>query len=270
VPGDTLYELIRKGPEATATKAFHSLLQLLVAQYRDAASEPSKGDPTVARCFAFRPDHPFRIYDACTRLLPAAKLLDDSGEWLAPLPPPQTVFASVREITTRWPRLISKIKVPFWVVQHGDLHAGNVLVSEGQLSFIDLARLRPWPVGYDISRLATHARIHLPWQENDRDWIMHDLSNWTKEEFGTPYRGGSRRVCEWSTKADDAFSRFLGKRPEKEQEALRRLYQFCALSDLLRIISYTTLSHFKRIWTAIAIWQLGRELGFCGSPSGGL
>lgn len=263
VPGDTLYELIRKGPKAKATHAFRALLQLLSAQYHDAASSTSNGDPTVENCFAFRPDHPHRIYDSCARLLPAAKLLNKARQWPAHLPPPESVFGGVEDITKRWPELSAKIRVPYWVLQHGDLHAGNVLVSEGQLSFIDLARLRPWPVGYDISRLATHARIHLPWQEKDRDWVMHDLTNWTKEGFANLEQGSSRGICEWSSMADGAFRLFLEKRPAGEHENLRRLYQFCTISDLLRIISYGTLSHFKRIWTAIAIWQLGRQLGIC-------
>lgn len=258
VPGDTLYELIRKDSKAKASKAFDALLKVLIAQYRDAA----KGDPTVEQCFRFRPDHPFRIADSCARLLPAAKLLYDGGEWPKHLPIPDTVFSGVRELTKQWAILTKKIKVPFWVMQHGDLHSGNVLVSEGQLRFIDLARFGKWPIGYDISRLATHARIHLPWQEGDRDWIQHDLKAWTKEEFAVLDRSSARGVCEWAVKADEVFRVFLEKRPEREHEELRRLYQFCALSDLMRILSYANLSHFKRIWTAVAIWQLGSRLGF--------
>lgn len=265
VAGDTLYELIRNGSKAKASQAFRALLQLLSNQYRDAASTKSRGDHTVEKCFAFRPDHPHRIYDSCARLLPAAKLLDEAKQWPDYLPSPEIVFASVEDITKRWPGLSAKIRVPYWVVQHGDLHADNVLVSGVQLSFIDLARLQTWPVGYDISRLATHARIHLPWHAKDQDWVMHDLTNWAKEEFATLERGSSREVCEWSGLADEAFRLFLEKRPAEEHESFRRLYQFCTLSDLLRIISYGTLSHFKRIWVAIAIWQLGRRLGFCRS-----
>ena len=173
------------------------------------------------------------------------------------------MFKVIRNVTADWRRLTRKIRVPFWVVQHGDLHGGNVLVDQGQLSFIDLARFGPWPVGYDMCRLATHARIHLPWQERDRDWIEHDLQHWVLEEFaGIDPDFVSHVVCDFAATTDRAFAGFVNERPVREHGELCRLYAFCALSDLLRILSYTTLSHFKRIWVAIAIWQLAGRLGF--------
>jgi hypothetical protein len=261
VPGDTLYDLIRTENDKVIEPAFRSLLQLLVAQYREYSSPSgSRENRDVSHIFGFRPDHPYRIQSSCDRLLPAATLLARDGLWPRILPNPTVIFSAVRYVTDHWKLICSKTKVALWAVQHGDLHAGNVIVKDGQLSFIDLARLGPWPLGYDISRLATHARVHLPSQKADRDWIMNDLSDWIKDEFGSLEHHKRFSVCKWANFADIAFVSFVNDQKKASRADIVRLYQMSTLSDLLRIISYSTLSHFKRIWVAIAIWQLADRL----------
>ena len=265
VPGGTLYDLVRNNPD-DARKSFASLYKLLLSQYEEIPKVRKPKKPKTANLyFLFRPDQPYRIQDSCDRLLPASILLQHAGQWPKGMPTPKELFGAVLAITANWQRLAAQMEVPNEVLQHGDLHAGNVLIFRDQITFIDLSRLGLWPIGYDISRLATHARIHLPWKQDDQDFIMHDLEIWSQSKFAnlsTSSSNDSEDICEWSAMGDAAYANFIESQNRPKRVALRRLYQFCCLSDLLKIFTYGTLSHFKRIWTAMAIWQLGQELGF--------
>jgi len=175
---------------------------------------------------------------------------------------PTEVFDAVRQIAREWNEHMAAVKVPFWAIQHGDLHPGNVMVNGGQLSFIDFARLGPWPVGYDICRLATLSRLILPHHEDEEDHLINHIGTWACETFATFDEAHHLEVCPSANRSDAAFAAFASSYGEDERAALHRTYQFCTLADLLRMISYSTFSPFKRIWIAVACWQLGCKLGF--------
>ena len=266
VPGQTLLSLLKKGPATDARTATEDLLQLLTVQYTNASQDRTQHPHNLAEVFCFRPNHLHRIHDACERLGRMANRLELLGEWPNTIgAKPAAVFEAVRQISHEWDEHMAAVKIPFWAIQHGDLHPGNVMVSGRQLSFIDFARLGPWPVGYDICRLATLSRLILPHHEDDEDHLINHIGAWASEGFARFDDTHRSEVCPAANRADAAFAAFANSYAEEERTALHRTYQFCTLSDLLRMISYSTFSPFKRIWIAVACWQLGCKLGFVTS-----
>jgi hypothetical protein len=259
VPGVTLYELFKRGPKAKARGVLQSLLALLTDQYRNAADRTAATARTVESCYSLTGEQVYRIYDTCDRLQGAAESLRKAGQWPRGVPLPRTIFDIIRRIVADWSKHLAHIEVPFWAYQHGDLHPGNILVANDQLTFIDVARFRPWPVGYDISRLATQMRVTLPDHEDNQDWVLNRLDVWSRDSFGGIPSHASEG-CTWAQHCDDAFLRFVETRSPSEHKSLKRLYMFSTLSDLLRILTYDTLSHFKRLWASVACCQLGRTL----------
>lgn len=262
VAGSPLLSLFKKGPKSAADAILGDLLQLLIQQYRNASQDRGSVVPQLGEVFAFRPNHLHRVHDACDRLGRMANRLEELGQWPASVgATPEMVFGAVRQIADHWSEHLATIKVPFWAIQHGDLHPGNVIENAGQFSFIDFARLGPWPVGYDISRLATLSRLILPHHQGDEDHLINHIESWAKEPFAKFDNRIRTNLCAVADKCDKVFLRFVGGQADEERTALARTYQFCTLSDLLRMISYSTFSPFKRIWIAIACWQLGKSLG---------
>jgi len=262
VEGDTLYEVMKNGPKRMADKLVNDLLKLLINQCQNAVDAGESSNMLMLDCFRLSSMQLHWVHNSCDSLTKAGKTLKKTGGWPDGLPSPATIFCRVGKVADNWNSYLATVQAPCWPVQHGDLHPGNVLARGTQLSFIDLARLGSWPIGYDISRFSVQTRMRLLDQKNESDWVINNLSNWVKEEFANLCDLQDSTQCPLANKCDKTFAEFVDTRPEDERVALRRVYELSALSDLLRILSYKDLSIFKRLWAGIACWQLGQRLGF--------
>ena len=265
LPGKSLFQLFEHGPKAEARAALTSLLDMLVEQYTYAAETYTGEEVPADQCFSFRPDHPHRVYDSCNDLEIMSETLARRREWPLNIGSPRTIFKGVRRMAKRWSDLLKSISVPFLAFQHGDLHAGNVLVLGNQLKFIDFGRIGQLAVGYDISRLATQARVFFTDRHGYSDWISNGLRSWVQDEFAAFNATIGSQGCPWATQCDLAYQRFIETRPTADRRKLQQIYEAATLSDLLRILSYQNISAFKRIWAAVACWQLGNRLDLLGS-----
>lgn len=264
VPGENLLELLkdpaRIQEEQAATK---ELIGLLVAQYNNAItqSHPHSSD-SLAEKFAFRPNHIQRLRDSVASLLPMARILAAARQWPLNVPAPEVLFAAFDTLVNDWSKHVSTIIVPFWAVQHGDLHPGNVLAQNGRLGFVDFSHLGRWPIGYDLSRFASFARFQIPGHVDGSEWVLNQLTEWSREPFANFNTPTATSLVPAATACDVAFAAFARSLSTREADVLLRLYTFCTISDLLRAVTYTHRSPFKRLWMVIVCHQLSETLGW--------
>lgn len=232
------------------------------------------------RCYEQRKEDAFGTLRPEERFLPSAvdlgrahqslKFLERLGntlqqqeQWPSQLPAPVKLALELCNLFNNWRTMMSTEKPLFSVAQHGDLNPGNILVPTAErVVLIDLARLGRWPVGYDLSRLATILRVRLIDHENHRDWIVNRISMWLKDSFCQleDEIEPSESACPPAMYCDQAFRRFVLTRADEERPVLMRGYMLGTIWDLFKILSYGDLSPYKRVWVLIEAWQLAVRL----------
>lgn len=153
------------------------------------------------------------------------------------------------ELATHWSdAALTQSELPL-VVQHGDLNPGNVIMRKHAAPvFIDFARLKPWPIGYDLSRLGLMLRLHLLGAESEAtEWFPDELPTWLNAGVDT-LSSGTTRLCPAAAACDDAFETFLVRQEHEARTLLLRGRHLATLWDLLKVISYQDISPFKRFW----------------------
>lgn len=190
---------------------------------------------------------------ACTLL--------ERGDWPTSKPEPGPLLEQIRHLLVNWDRTMASQAQLYGVIQHGDLNPGNIMVTPTGFVLIDFSRLGSWPVGYDLCRLATMLRLRLTDAQGHSDWVVNGLMKWCLEPFCDlmATRNGPT-ICECASFCDREFAEFARKQPEKETE-LRRGYLIGTLFDLVKVLSYTDLSVYKRLWALVACYELKTELG---------
>jgi hypothetical protein len=144
---------------------------------------------------------------------------------------------------------LTKMELPM-VVQHGDLNPANVMVRHHSSPvLIDFARLKPWPVGYDLGRLSVMLRLRLVGSDTvATEWFGEELLSWLDIGVATSDEP-TRRLCPAAAACDTAFENFVSQQHASSAELLRDGYLLGKFWDLLKIISYQDISPFKRYWS---------------------
>jgi|GEM_PF-5090026 len=148
-------------------------------------------------------------------------------------------------------------------VQHGDLNPGNVLISaNGEATLIDLARLGPWHLGYDLSRLALMLRLRLIDAAGRLDWLPERLHEWATERVASfdEAVNPDERLCPEGAFCDQQFRSYLDAQAPDERRNIAYGYTLGTLWDLIKVISYQDLSPYKRIWALIESSRLRSRL----------
>lgn len=179
--------------------------------------------------------------------------------------PPSEMTGMLTQMIEDWTSLLSETEDLLVVAQHGDLNPGNVLVpSADKVVLIDFSRVGRWPVGYDISRLSTMLRIRLTDSANHVDWAQNRVNGWATQTFasvGPEVIEEREAQCPAAAYCDTQFRSFIESCPVDERNQLVRGYKLGTLWDLLKVLSYSDLSPFKRLWAFIVCWRLGVDLG---------
>lgn len=184
VPGRTLMSLLADEalPAIEAQTAMKIVIAVMVEQYGTAWYAEESDIQKKLEKFVFSEIDLDRARQACGFLLDIASVMVTRNHWPVRAPHPQDLFEQINELLFNWRNNLEKT-LPFqWVLQHGDLNPHNVMVGAAdQITFIDLARLGHWPVGYDLSRLAIQLKIRLVDQAGKLDWFEDRLATWCEE-----------------------------------------------------------------------------------------
>jgi hypothetical protein len=268
LPGPTLDEVLQSNttdPQAIARRetALRTVIDVELAQCARGWHEPSGEAARKQKRLGLSSIDQHRAKKSCVELPQMAEVLAEAGGWPPNVPEPVALFLRIKRIIETWSDLLVTAAPLRWVLQHGDLNPRNVILGDaGQLTFIDLARLDHWPVGYDLCRLAIQLRIRLVDRARGLDWVQNGLARWCLEpvfalegpanpatSLCSPAALCERRLHEWMIQQDNHEPMILGAR-------------MGALFDLVRIISYADLSPFKRLWASISFWHLADQLGW--------
>jgi hypothetical protein len=214
----------------------------------------------------------FELSDTDTqRALSSRLFLETIGDhilsvshWPTDLPDPRQVSDSVMGMVTAWNSKVREDQFLFHLAQHGDLHPANIMVAhQERVQLIDPARLDRWPVGYDLSRLATMIHVRIPYHDKCLDWVENDIRKWDETFCCIDREISPDNVpCPPAVYCDQAFRRVILSRPVTDRSILERGYVMGTLWDLIKVMSYQDLSPFKRVWALVNCWRLGLRLGF--------
>jgi hypothetical protein len=149
-------------------------------------------------------------------------------------------------------------------VQHGDMNLRNVFIEEGwHVSFIDPARLRDWPLGYDLARLGIQLRVQWWDGREGRDYFPEEFAKWCVSAGGVARQAGVANVgggCSEADACDDAMALLCRELSGEKGREVWRGYNIARMWDLLKVISYSDISPFKRLWAMTAVAMLFREV----------
>lgn len=152
---------------------------------------------------------------------------------------------------SQWETFISALGDALTCVQHGDLNPRNVILCDGNRPvLIDLARLRPWPIGYDLARLTLQLRIRLTDDRDHMDHFPEGFEQWVEEPLGelkTTVRP-TKSVCPPAAYCENALKTWALAKSDDLCDAVSRSFRIASLWDLIKIVSYGDLSVYKRVW----------------------
>lgn len=267
VLGNTLMSLMVSSSSTNpeAQEAISTIIELAIEQYKKGwFNDGSDIDKKLQR-FVFSEVDLDRARQACEFLLDLANGMQDRNTWPGNAMPPTELFAKINSLLENWRAHLENTNPFRWVLQHGDLNPHNVMVGAGdQITFIDLARLGHWPIGYDLSRLAIQLRIRLVDQAQRLDWFEDRLGLWCDEWLWAPNipRAPASSLCPPAVLCDVAMYDLIQTSEPAVKNSLMVGTRVGALYDLLRILSYSDLSPFKRLWAAINCFEQAERLGW--------
>lgn len=256
IGGRSILELCSEADFSTPARlAIQTIIDIELDHYKGKSF--TMISPAVA--YTLLPIDVHRAMESLPILFDFTEVVVEIGQWPKRLPAPRTIVAGVREVVVNWYQSMMKQQELCQVVQHGDLNPNNILVSgRHEITMIDLARLREWPVGYDLSRLSALLRLRLTDRVQGRDWIVCNLNQWLDDEFAAFKSKVGTAWCKPSAKCDKAFMKYAST--HKMRIHLMRGYSLSTIWDLLKALSYADLSHFKRIWVLVEIWRLANKV----------
>jgi len=197
-----------------------------------------------------------RAEKSCSELSEMADVLLENNDWLDQWPRPIELFSRIREFVQSWNERLKNESSLQWVLQHGDLNPNNIILNDaGSITFIDLARLDHWPVGYDLMRLCIQLRIRNTGNKKRADWVKNDIAVWCTEPLFSPDQSRDfASLCPPAAYCESKLFEWINKQPNAE--CLIHGVRLCATKDLIRIISYTDLPPFKRLWASLELWNI--------------
>jgi aminoglycoside phosphotransferase (APT) family kinase protein len=178
--------------------------------------------------------------------------------WPVNLPSALTIASEVIKLARQWSGDELTAVQLAETVQHGDLNPGNVIIDgEGVPVLVDFQRLGPWPIGYDLTRLAGLLQIRLTDARDRSDWLPFNLGLWSRDvRVQTKGEYTSDPVCPESSFCDEQFFEYATGLDEKERASVVYGYRLGALWDMIKVCSYQDISVFKRTWALIKCWRL--------------
>jgi Phosphotransferase enzyme family len=190
--------------------------------------------------------------------------LQSRGLWPRGVVGPKKVTADLIRVCEEWQTTMCHDLSLWTVLQHGDFNPTNIIVREpGSFVLIDLARFKPWPIGYDLARLALMLRLRLVDAVGCGEWFPDKLTGWCEENpasVSERHVGVEIPVCAEALLCDREFDRVIAKYKPQERKLLRRGYQVATLWDLIKVVSYQNITPFKRVWAIVSAWKLSSAL----------
>lgn len=265
IEGAPLLSILSQGPwNADARASLDRILTLERRCYDRPANKPFTRVKPIEK-FALSAVALGRASQSIEFLGNVGDCAEELGQWPSSVPSAQTIAEAMSEVLKKWESLLNREDDLLSVGQHGDLNPSNILIPvEGNVVLIDFSRLGRWPVGYDIARLAVLLRIRLTDHDRHRDWAENGLKVWANENFCCleVKQDPDSSVCPWAMYCDQQFRAFLQGRQPSEQQTMARGYRLGSLWDLIKVLSYSDLPPFKRLWALIECWRLSESLGF--------
>lgn len=264
VEGDPLLELLR-GNEWPHNRSFlEPVVDLCLDVYKHVV--PAELAVSPARdLFKLSPTDIGRLETSVKFLVDLSNTLQSQGFWPVARTSPSIMGDEIIDLAKTWSdsQLIDvDLKT---LVQHGDLNPGNVLVRRSQNAeavLIDLSRLGPWHVGYDLSRLALMLRLRLLDVIGQKDWIPEGLGKWVGESLVCIDKEiiPDSKSCPEGVYCDQQFRLYLSELAPDLKNIIAYGYKLGTLWDLIKVISYHDISPYKRIWALIECWKLKNML----------
>ena len=182
------------------------------------------------------------------------------GLWPPILPAPAQLAESVVQCAKAWARGDHSVSGIQTLVQHGDLNPTNIMVrGANDFSLIDPARLGPWPIGYDLSRLALILRLRLMHRRLQEEWFADHFRGWIDEPVANDGvdRDLEKSVCAEACYCDQELWKWAKTLSMPHAAAVTKSYQLGTLWDLFKVVSYQDISGFKRVWALAECWVVG-------------
>jgi hypothetical protein len=203
-----------------------------------------------------------RLETSTDFLAELGQALASTDLWPTSLPSARIMATEINDLASSWSRAeITDVQLP-QAVQHGDLNPGNVMLDEdGDPVLIDFQRLRRWPLGYDMARLAGLIRIRLTDVRDRADWLPFRLAAWC--DASVPKVNGMAvddHICPEATSLDKEFFEYAVTLPDADRLVVEYGYHLGSVWDLIKIISYQDISPMKRCWALVRCWALTQGL----------
>ena len=262
IPGEDLLRLATRDFQAAAPE-IRRFLHLLVSCVKDLQDRAGATLGRLGDFFQFKPLDFSRLRASAEFLRTLGPELERQGLWPKGTPPPAVISERIIQSGELWRdgkwKVLDQV-VPV-MVQHGDVHIANVLLTRnGQQVLVDIARIGVWPVGYDISRLAIQMRLRLPDRSGAADYLPTNLHFWLSQDPSGEHDEGASPACVLADECDVAFA---GAISNSEHETAMRLAYLCGtVWDLMKIASYGDISTFKRIWAMVTLHRLFGHVRF--------
>ncbi|MGH9765141.1 MAG: aminoglycoside phosphotransferase family protein, partial [Blastocatellia bacterium] len=246
VPGRTLMSLLTDEAVSKdmAKAALRTVIDLSVEQYKRGwyAKKVDEHEKKLKR-FEFTEIDIDRARQACAFLRDIGHALSTRAQWPRTAAKVEQVFSVIEHLLSTWQSNLSRAAPFEWVLQHGDLNPHNIMIgAAGQITFIDLARIGHWPVGYDLSRLAIQLRMRLVDRAGTADWFGDHLTDWYEEPiWAIGNEANPHPLCWPAALCEQALTEFVNTREEEGRAVLYTGSRVGALFDLLRILSYNDL-----------------------------
>ncbi|MCK6682739.1 MAG: aminoglycoside phosphotransferase family protein [Thermoanaerobaculia bacterium] len=247
-PGTGLLEL-NEGDRMSAVRRF---LALERSQYEAALENSPRVLAAAGGMLTLSAVDIARIRASARELARVGKAAQRRGFWPEDLVAPEECGLHVSGLAAEWPVLPSMNVKVFTCLQHGDANPRNVFVGrDGTIAFIDPARLREWPLGYDVARCSTQLRLRLLGADSGEDCFADSLRDWCRWPQPAAGAAAPAGLCPESEYCDEQFEAFcLAHEPESRQRLLFG-YWAAACWDLLKVMSYGDASVFKRLWAMV-------------------
>jgi hypothetical protein len=264
VEGDPLLELLRGNDWSHNQNILEPVVGLCIDVYRSV--EPHDCATSLAHdLFKLTPTDIGRLETSVKFIVDLSATLQSRGFWPTTETAPDVMAREVTDLAKTWSEnQLTNVELRT-VIQHGDLNPGNVLIRRSQnveAVLIDLSRLGPWHVGYDLSRLALMLRLRLISGIGQQDWMHDELEQWLLESVACVEQEVSvdSQLCSEAAYCDRQFRRYLDDLLPGYRDNIAYGYKLGTIWDLIKVISYQDISPYKRIWALIECWKLKNRL----------
>jgi hypothetical protein len=203
------------------------------------------------------------------RLETSAQFLAELGSalavaklWPTMFPAPRLLSGEVTEMVRNWSSdELTDVMLPE-AVQHGDFNPGNVMLdAEGEPVLIDNQRLRRWPLGYDMARLAGLLRIRLTDVRDRSDWLPFHFASWCEKSLEEVKESSVvDPICPEAAFCENEFFSYVAELPPQAAAIVAYSYRLGSLWDLIKIISYQDVSPMKRAYALARCWLLAKRV----------